>query len=156
MYAIGPSGKGFRGINSEADLLPGETFSTTLPVISPDLIGYANDKQWKLATGGFTISFVSGPTVEFGTDGVGLALLNGAVARQSAANPPATVMWQTMPSTFVPLSGARIVAAGTKIADFIAASFAALQAVTSAIAAGTITTTAQVDAYAWPSNTTAA
>ena len=34
-YAINSTDTGFRAINSEADLLPGETFSATLPVIVP-------------------------------------------------------------------------------------------------------------------------
>ena len=44
-YAINPTNDGWRSINSEADLLAGETFSATQPVLpltKDDLYTYAN------------------------------------------------------------------------------------------------------------------
>jgi hypothetical protein len=132
--------------------VPEFTAPTHIP--GGDLIAYANNKQSALAFGGVTVAFVGGPTVLFGTDALGLALLSGKVTRLGQANPPATVNWQTA-TGFVALTGAQITSAGIAVADFVQNSFDVLASTLSGIVGGAITTTAQVDAASWPSNTIA-
>ena len=131
--------------------------SGLVPPTQAQLIAYANAKQWALATGGYTTSLTpvggSGPqSITFPTDDVSLGLINGKVARFAYANPPTSTDWQTGPATFVDISAADFPIAAAQIADFIQSSFDAVKPILAAIAAGTITTTAQIDAAAWPSN----
>lgn len=120
------------------------------PVVTPtDLANYANAKQWALATGGYTLT-LSGQALTFGTDETSQGLITGKYVRLALPNPPATISWQ-FPSGFVSVSQADFVKAATAIADFIQATFDALQVIEAAIAAGTITTAAEIDAAAWPS-----
>lgn len=126
----------------------------SLPGLAPTaaaLIAYANAKQTSLVMGGFTAT-IGGRAVPFATTTAGLTMVNGKVARLGQAGPPATVNWQTGPTTFVSIAAADFLAAAVKIGDFVQATFDALPAIFSAISGGTITTTAQIDAAAWPSN----
>ena len=112
---------------------------------------YANTKQWGLATGGYTISFSGGPTVQFDTSADGIGLLNGKMTRLSQPNPPASFNWQTGPTVFTLLTAAQLTGASTKIDDFVQATFDALAVVLAGITGGTITTQAQIDTASWPS-----
>lgn len=116
----------------------------------PQLLAYANAKQWALATGGYTITVNSAPLV-FPSDVVSMGLITGKAARLAQPNPPASFDWQT-PTGFVTIAAADFIAVATQIADFVQSTFNALAAVFAAIEAGTTTTTAEVDAAAWPSN----
>ena len=151
-YAVRKDGAGFRAVNSSADVLSTETFSAVLPVLPPPLVTHANAVQARLAVGGVTITFGAGAPIVFGTDAFGLALLNGAVARQALADPPETLQWQVGTNAFVPITGAQVVIAGKLVADFVNQTFGALQQVLAAIDAGTITSLSQIDGFAWPAN----
>mgnify|MGYP001147448686 CR=1 FL=1 len=151
-YAVRKDGAGFRAVNSPADVLPTETFSSGVPVLPPPLVGRANEVQARRAAGGFTVNFGSSVPVLFGTDALGLALLNGAVSRQALPNPPETVQWQVGANEFVALTGAQVVIAGTLVADFVSDTFEVLRQVLAAIDAGTVTSLSQIDAYDWPAN----
>ena len=77
--------------------------------------------------------------------------LERAFAQAQLPGAPATFNWQST-NEFVTLTGAQVVSMAIAIAIYIQHTFTALNTVTASIKAGTITTTAQVDAFAWPSN----
>lgn len=113
------------------------------------LLAYANAKQWALASGGYMVT-IAGQALLFATDLTSQALITGKAVRFGQANPPASVDWQ-FPSGFVTIAAADFMSAAIRVADFIQATFNTLQVVLAAIASGSITTTAQIDAAAWPS-----
>lgn len=117
-----------------------------------DLIAYAHALQWAKAEAGITVTFQGGPTVRFPTDGTGRGLLNGAVTRAQQANPPSGFRWQTGATSCVTLTPAQVVTAGVAAADYVQATFDTLDDVIADILSGTITSTAQIDAAAWPAN----
>jgi hypothetical protein len=120
------------------------------PLTQAQLLAYANAKQWALATGGYTITVNSAPLI-FPSDVVSMGLITGKAARLAQPNPPASFEWQT-PTGFVTIAAADFIAVATQIADFVQSTFNALAVAFAAIEAGTITTTAEIDAAAWPSN----
>lgn len=120
------------------------------PVTQARLLAYANQKQWSLATGGYTIT-VNSAALVFPTDVVSMGLITGKAARVAQPNPPASFEWQT-PTGFVTIAAADFISVATQIADFVQATFNALAIVFAAIEAGATTTTAEIDAAAWPSN----
>lgn len=142
----------WRAVNSPADIVAGETYQDAQPGPWPfDAMAYANKKRWQLTNGGLTVTFTGGPTVKFGTDTEGKALLNGNTTRQGRPNPPATVRWQNMATgTFVTLTAAQVLSAGDEVADFIKTCFATLDTIQSNPTL--YTTQAQIDAAPWPSN----
>jgi len=119
------------------------------PTLTADeLVAYANAKQWALATGGHTVT-VGGAAYLFPSDVTSMALMTGKVLRLQLPSAPTTVDWQ-LPSGFVTFAAADFITASAAIADFVQSTFAALQPVLAAIAAATMTTTAQIDAASWP------
>jgi hypothetical protein len=112
---------------------------------------YANAKQWALAIGGYTVT-IDGVGLTFSTNVASQALIIGKAVRLGQPNPPATVNWQFGPGDFATISAADFLAAAVKIADFVQATFDALELVLADVDAGAITTTAEVDAAAWPAN----
>ncbi len=140
-------GGGATPIASMAELL------AVLAVQFPDgaLLTYANAKQWDLAIGGYTIT-LSGVVCAFATDPQSLSLITGKAVRLGQPNPPATIEWQFATGS-VTLSAADFMLAANAMADFVQATFdTLLTEVLPGLAAGTITTRAQIDAAAWPSN----
>jgi len=113
-----------------------------------DLAAYANAKQWALATGGHAVTIGGVPHL-FATNVESMTLMDGKVSRLSQPNPPASFNWQ-LDSGFVNIPAAEFVVAATSCADFVQATFDVLFPMLAEIAAGTITTTAQIDAAAWP------
>lgn len=114
------------------------------------LIAYANAKQWALATGGFTVT-INETAFLFATDSLSQGLITGKAARFEQPNPPASVNWQ-FAGGFATIQPSDFISAATRIADFVQATFDALDPVQAAIVAGTITTAAAIDAATWPSN----
>ncbi len=123
------------------------------PPTQAQLIAYANSTQWGLATGGFTVTIAS-TACTFKTDDVSTGLITGKAVRLSQLSPPATINWQFV-SGYVLITATEFIAAATQIADFVQATFDSLESVLASIASGAITTTAQVDSAAWPSNVSA-
>lgn len=140
-------------VGIEPGWVEGENGTFAAPVVSlptaEELAVYANMKQWALATGGFTIS-LSGLPRTFSTDDISRGLMTGKFVRLTQPNPPTTMNWQ-FATGFAPLVAADFVKAALAVEDFFQATFDALDGVIAAIAAGTTTTTAQVDAAPWPS-----
>jgi hypothetical protein len=114
------------------------------------LIAYANGKQWAIATGGFTAT-VAGTPRNFATDTISQGLMEGKVARLGQANPPTSFDWQ-FETGFVTIAAADFLSAAIAVADFVQATFSTLKTVLAAIQAGTVTTTAGIDAASWPVN----
>lgn len=129
-----------------------QTTASLQDVLTPyglftDLIGYANERQWAIATGGYSAT-IGGKAYLFDTSPTGQSLLIGKVVRLSQANAPATVQWQFGPQNFATFTAADFLAAATAAADFVQKTFDAVKGIEAAIAANppTITTRAQVDA----------
>lgn len=115
------------------------------------LTTYANAKQWGLAIGGYTIT-LSGVVCTFQSYPESMTLITGKAVRLGQPNPPATIEWQFATGS-VTLSAADFMLAANAMADFVQATFdTLLTEVLPGLAVGTITTRAQIDAAAWPSN----
>lgn len=145
---------GFQAVASTTaaigDTYSNGTFTPPAPT-QAQLVAYANGKQQALMTGGYTITLPEG-TITFATDISSMSLITGKAVRLQQANAPASVDWQTGPTTFTTIVAADFITAATDIADFVQATFDALQPIFSGIAAGTITATAQIDAATWPAS----
>ncbi len=123
------------------------------PPTTAQLIAYANAKQWALATGGYTVTLTpvggSATALLWATDPISQALVTGKAVRLQQTGAPTSTVWQ-FPTGFETLAAADFIAVAMQIADFVQATFTALEPVLAAIAAGTITAAAQIDAAAWP------
>lgn len=84
------------------------------------------------------------------TDRQSQSLITGAY-NYVDANPDVTVQFKTT-SGFVGLTVAQVKAVANAVAEHVQASFATEGAIAQQIIAGTITTTEEIDAFAWPSN----
>jgi hypothetical protein len=120
------------------------------------LASYAARKQAAIAQGGLTVTVSSGVSVWASTDGTSLILLQGA-ASIAASVPSQTFNWVPEKGAPITLTAGQMTALFQAVSTFLQATFNTLSGVVSAIAAGTITTTAQIDAPpspipAWPTN----
>ncbi|MGC2776501.1 MAG: hypothetical protein WA418_12810, partial [Bradyrhizobium sp.] len=109
-----------------------------------DLASYANLLQWKKAQGGCAVT-VAGAQVTIATTTESLSLITSKAARLQQPNPPATVQWQTGPSTFVTIAAADFLALAVAVADFVQSTFDVLATVLSGIVSGQVTLFSQVD-----------
>jgi len=128
----------------------GNAWSDVAPTPAPpptvaDLKAYAAAKRYAVETGGIIIN-----EAEIDTSRDSQAMLTGAAA-YVAANPDATVTFKAT-NGWVALSAAEVTAIALAVGAHVQACFAAEQAVDAAIDSETTTTTAEIDAWAWPSN----
>ncbi|MGV1756115.1 DUF4376 domain-containing protein [Rhizobium sp. A22-96] len=143
--------------NKEAALIASagdwpETPSSLLAVVagwSPepvpvDLYAYAATKRYAVETGGVVID-----GMRIMTDRASQSLITGAY-NYVQANPDVLVKFKTA-AGFVELTAAQMTAIANMVGAHVQASFAAEGEVNKQIIAGTITTTPEIDAYAWPS-----
>lgn len=107
------------------------------------LAAYAAEKRYAVETGGLNVGGVSIPT-----DRDTQAKLTSAFLL-AQADPAASFQWKTS-AGFVTLTAATVGQIAVAIGQFVQAAYAAEAQVLAAIAAGTITTTAQIDAANWP------
>jgi hypothetical protein len=114
--------------------------------IAIDLFAYAAAKRYAVETGGIVFNGMS-----VMTDRQSQSLITGAY-NYVDANPDVTVQFKTM-SGFVELTSAQVRSVANAVASHVQVSFAAEGAIDQAIIGGTITTTAEIDAFTWPSNT---
>lgn len=114
--------------------------------VAADLYAYAAAKRYAVETAGIVISGMS-----VMTDRQSQSLITGAY-NYVDANPDVTVQFKTA-SGFVELTATQVRAVANAVAAHVQASFAAEGAIDQEIIAGTITTMAEIDAFAWPSNT---
>ena len=127
------------------------------PVTKEELIAYTNEKQWALATGGYTVALTPvGESVPrlllFYTDSESYNLITGKAARLLQPGAPLSVDWQFTPTEWVEISTADFLATAIKIADFMQATFDSAKPVIAGIITGTIMTKAEIDSSHWPNN----
>ena len=114
-----------------------------LPPTKIDLQGYAAAKRYAVETGGVTVGGVPIPSDRDTQAKLTAAFLLAQV------NPQATFQWKAG-AGFVTLDAASVGQIAVAIGEFVQAAYATESQVAAAIIAGTITTTAQIDAAAWP------
>lgn len=107
------------------------------------LVDYAADKRWRVETGGLT---VGGTRVD--TSRESQSMIANAHAYVAASG--ATSISYKADSGWVTMDAATVTAVALAIGAHVQAAFAAEEAADAAIAAGTITSTAEIDAAAWP------
>jgi hypothetical protein len=119
------------------------------PVTQAELIAYAAARRWAAETAGIGVPGIGSVPTDERTRGV----LTGAYAK-AQANPAYEITdWKTpVPGVYATLTAAQIVALADAVEAHVQACFSANKAVDQAILAGTITTKAEIDSYAWPSN----
>jgi len=130
-----------------------ETPSSILAVVagwSPepvpvDLYAYAATKRYAVETGGIVID-----GMRVMTDRASQSLITGAY-NYVQANPDVLVKFKTA-AGFVELTAAQMTAIANAVGAHVQASFAAEGEANKQIIAGTISTTAEIDTFAWPSN----
>ncbi|WP_267550090.1 DUF4376 domain-containing protein [Rhizobium rhizogenes] len=140
-------------VNSAADWP--ETPASLLAIVagwSPepvpvDLYAYAATKRYAVETAGVVID-----GMRVMTDRASQSLITGAY-NYVQANPDVFVKFKTA-SGFVDLTATQMTAIANAVGAHVQASFVAEGEVNKQIVAGAITTTAGVDAFAWPSNET--
>jgi hypothetical protein len=134
-----------------------QTQPTPVEINTMILLQYATAKQQTIAVGGISVNVgtTQAPVnVKAETDPTSLVLLQGAYTL-AAANSAATFQWVQVSGAPITLSAAQMTTIFTSVTAFIQSTFTALAAVIAAINADTVTTTAQVDAFAspaWPVN----
>lgn len=104
------------------------------------LLRYAADRRWRLETGGIAVAGV--PVL---TDDRSKLMIAGA-RLAAMADPAWTTPWHGADGGIYPLDAAAIVAISDAVSAHVQASFSTFAAVKAAIASGTITTTAEIDA----------
>lgn len=107
------------------------------------LLAYAAAKKWQVETGGLT---VGGASIDTSIDSQNR--INGAY-NYATANPGVLISFKAA-SGFVKLTSEQAIAIGQAVGAHVQACFAVEMAVAIAIHAGTITTTAEIDAADWP------
>lgn len=112
----------------------------------PDLNAYANAKYSAQMAGGVNIG-----GVWVSTTGNGRVDMLGAVSLAQLA--PEHVFDWVNGATIIQLTAAQVIALGLAVGAWVQDNYTILGAVRADIALGNITTTAEIDAAAWPSNT---
>lgn len=117
------------------------------PVAAPTptgLIAYAAAKRWRVETGGFTLAgmqIASDATAQTKITATKTAFDNGTLS--------GTISFKTR-SGWVAADAATVNAVYAALVAHVQACYATERSVSDAIAAGTITTIAQIDSAAWP------
>lgn len=114
-----------------------------------DLTATAADKRRRVIADG-TIVTVAGTPIPTWSDADTQAALTALVVAVGL-NSSLTTSWRGRNGQFYPLDAAGVIALATGVMTFVQTAFAVEAAAGSAIAAGTITTPAQIDALGWPS-----
>jgi len=117
-----------------------------LPPTQADLNDYANTKYAAQMAGGVNIG-----GVWVSTTGNGRVDMLGAVSLAQLA--PEHVFDWVNGATIIQLTAAQVIALGLTVGAWVQDNYTILGAVRADIALGNITTTAEIDAAAWPSNT---
>ena len=116
----------------------------------PDLNAYLADKRYRVETGGIVIP--GDPPMPCWTDRATQSMLDRmsrCLERGDAVEPVKV----KVPGGFVSLSEAQVNAIGAMVAVHVQACFSLEADLSADIALGNITTTGEIDAAAWPSNT---
>jgi hypothetical protein len=120
-----------------------------------ELSSYASYRQSVAAQGGLTVNVAASgapaQNVRVNTTQGDLTNYTGLYLL-AAGNAAYTTNWVNADGTSLTLTAAQIATVATSASGLVQASFGTLAAVNAAIAAGTVTTLAEIDAAAWPSN----
>lgn len=108
--------------------------------VAIDLVAYAADRRWQREVGGITVS-----AIPIATDDRSKLMIAGA-RLAAMADPEWTTPWHGADGGIYPLDAAAIVAISDAVSAHVQATFTAFATVKAAIASGTITTTAEIDA----------
>lgn len=122
------------------------------PEPSPDLYEYAASRRWEAEMGGIVIDLGGGNSIAVPTDDRTRGVLTAAWAKATADANYEVANWKIAHGTYVTLPSATIIAIASAVEAHVQACFSINKAVDDAIAAETITTTAEIDAAAWPSD----
>ncbi|MGY5805356.1 DUF4376 domain-containing protein [Rhizobium sp. LEGMi12c] len=114
-----------------------------------DLYAYAASKRYAVETGGIIID----GEMRIMTDRASQSLITGAY-NYVQANPEVAMKFKTV-SGFVELTAGQMTAIANAVGAHVQAAFAAEGEVNAQIIAGSISTKAEIDAFAWPSNAAA-
>ncbi len=121
------------------------------------LAAYASSKQAALRDGGITVNVGTASTsdeVNVASDVNGRSLVSGSVQliglASSSGQPAPTFNWINDGGTQLTLTSAQMMTIGLTLGNFVQATYTALGTVLAAIANGTLTSTAAIDAAAWP------
>jgi len=112
---------------------------------SVDLYAYAASKRYSVETSGIVIN-----DMRVMTDRASQSLITGAY-NYVQANPGVTVKFKTA-AGFVELTALQMTAIANAVGAHVQASFAAESEVNGRIISGAITTKAEIDSFAWPSD----
>ncbi|MGV2183659.1 DUF4376 domain-containing protein [Rhizobium rhizogenes] len=129
-----------------------QTNAALQEVLSPygrflDLAAYAAFKRYSVETGGFTFN---GHSIATDRDSQG-KITSVAVAANTVGSSFSTE-WKCLDGRFFTLNRDDAISMATGVMNFVSNCFATEAYIVGAIAAGTITTMAAVDATAWPTN----
>lgn len=124
----------------------GETFSAPDPA-PIDLVGYAAAKRYALENGGF--DYKGSPIA---TDATSQSKIGNGALAATVIGPSFSTAWKCSDGSFISLDHDEMIAMASSIMAFVSACFAAEDAICSEIKSGSVTTTVQVDEYAWPPN----
>jgi hypothetical protein len=109
-------------------------------VTPASLVAYAADKRWRKEVGGITLA-----GIPLATDDRSKIMIMGA--RLAASDDPDwTTVWHGADGQAYPLNAASMIAISNAVEAHVNATFAQFADVRAGIAAGTITTTAEIDA----------
>ncbi|MTW19347.1 DUF4376 domain-containing protein [Rhodoplanes serenus] len=112
------------------------------PYVAPpvDLVAYAADARWRRETGGITID-----GLHIATDDRSKLLIAGARI-QAEADPAWSTVWTAADGARHPVSAAQVIAISAAVLAHVDAGFRLYDEVLASIAAGSITTPAEIDA----------
>jgi len=112
------------------------------------LVDYANNHQWALATGGYTVT-IDGVLRKFETDSESQSLIDSTSRRISQSGAP-SVDWQFEMHVVVTVRSSDFITSASKIGDFIQATFSVLQDTFAGIDSGAIKNEGDVNKMPWP------
>lgn len=127
----------------------GGIFAVPVPVAPSTavLTAYAATKRYSLETGGYVFN---GHPIS--TDRDSQSKIGNVALAANIIGSFFSTDWKCSDGTFVTMGQAEAIAMATAVMTFISACFDTEATVASAIAAGTISTIAQIDAASWPAH----
>ena len=125
-----------------------DTRDYAVPTITADILtAYAASARYAKTIGGFT--YKGHPVT---TDADSRGNMTGAVVGAQVIGSSFSTKWKGSDGSFFTLDGPGMTAMATAVLNYVNACYAAEATIVAAITAGTMTTTAGVDAAAWPAN----
>ncbi len=116
--------------------------------VKAQLTAYAADKRWRAETGGMTVG-----GMPIATDDRSKQMIIGArIAADADAN--WSTPWVAADGSIVTVDAATMIAISNAVLAHVGACFAIYAEVKADIEAGTVTTTAEIDAAGWPEAST--